>query len=59
MTEQQLESIKQRVRASVESVERGEYVDYVGLEGLRELAAGVKARGRMVLAQETKKSFRE
>ena len=59
LTEQQVESIRQRVRAGVESVERGEYVDYVGLEGLKELAAGVKARGRRVLAQETKKSSRE
>jgi len=59
MTEQHLESIRQRVRASVEAVERGEFVDYVGLEGLKELAAGVKARGRKVLALETKKFFRE
>ena len=59
LTEQQVESIRQRVRASVESVERGEYVDYVGREGLKELADGVKARGRAVLARESKKPFRE
>ena len=59
LTEQQAESIRHRVRASVEAVEHGEYVDYVGREGLKELAAGVKARGRRLLAQETKKSSRE
>jgi len=59
LTEQQVESIRHRVRTSVEAVEHGEYVDYVGREGLKELAAGVKARGRGVLARETKKSFRE
>ena len=59
LTEQQVESIRHRVRTSVEAVEHGEYVDYVGREGLKELAAGVKTRGRRLLAQETKKSSRE
>jgi len=50
LTEQQHDSIKQRVRAGIESVKSGEYVDYLGSDGLQELAAGVKKRGRARLA---------
>jgi antitoxin ParD1/3/4 len=52
LTEEQLEGIRQRVRAGLESIERGEYVEYEGRDGLRELAEGVKARGRKLLARE-------
>lgn len=52
LTEEQVEGIRQRVRASIESIERGEYVEYEGRGGLKKLADGVKARGRKVLAQE-------
>ena len=46
LTEQQIEGIRQRVRASIEAIDAGEYAEYDGREGLRKLADGVKARGR-------------
>jgi antitoxin ParD1/3/4 len=49
--EQQRDSIRQLVRARIESVERGEYTDYVGPDGLRKLVAGVKARGRRLVSR--------
>ena len=49
--EQQRELIRQLVRARVESVERGEYTDYVGADGLRKLMAGVKAQGRRLVSR--------
>lgn len=52
LTEQQIERIRQRVRASVEAIDAGEYTEYEGREGLKKLADGVKARGRKLLAQQ-------
>ena len=52
LTEEQVESIRQRVRASLESIERSEYMEYEGRDGLKKLAEGVKARGRKLLARE-------
>lgn len=52
LTDEQLAGIRQRVRASLESIERGEYVEYAGRDGLKKLAEGVKARGRKLLARE-------
>ena len=52
LTERQLEGIRQRVLAGIESIERGEYVEYEGREGLRKLADRVKAKGRRLLSQE-------
>jgi putative addiction module CopG family antidote len=52
LTEQQLEDIRRRVRAGIDSIEAGEYREYEGREGLKKLADGVKARGRQRLAQE-------
>jgi hypothetical protein len=52
LTEQQIEGIRQRVRTSIEAIDAGEYAEYNGREGLRNLADGVKARGRKLLAQE-------
>jgi len=52
LTEQQIERIRQRVRASIEAVDTGEYTEYEGREGLKKLADGVKARGRKLLAQQ-------
>ena len=49
--EQQRESIRQIVRARIESVERGEYTDYAGPGGLQKLTAGVKARGRRLISR--------
>jgi hypothetical protein len=51
LTSEQSDLIRQRVRASIEAVEQGEYTDYSGREGLHELAAGVKARGRALLGR--------
>ena len=52
LTEEQLEGIRQRVRASLESIKRGEYMEYEGRDGLKKLAEGVKAKGRKLLARE-------
>ena len=46
--------IRRNVRSGVRSMERGEYTDYVGREGLARLAAQVKARGRKLLASKTR-----
>lgn len=53
LTGQQLDSIRQRVLASIELMEAGEYVEYDGREGLAKLAESVKLRGRQLLARET------
>ena len=50
LTEEQLDSIRRRVRASIEGMEAGRFVEYEGREGLNRLADGVKARGRKLLA---------
>src|SRR5437667_10387792 len=52
LTEQQLDGIRQRVLAGIESIERYGYKEYDGREGLKKLADEVKARGRKRLAQE-------
>jgi antitoxin ParD1/3/4 len=52
LTEQQLDGIRRRVRASIEGIEAGKFVEYEGREGLKKLADGVKARGRRLLAQQ-------
>ena len=52
LTEQQLEGIRRRVHAGIASIDAGKYTEYEGREGLKELADGVKARGRKLLARE-------
>jgi len=52
LTTLQLDGIRQRVRASIDSIAAGEYREYEGREGLKRLADGVKARGRQRLARE-------
>jgi len=52
LTEEQLDGIRRRVRAGMEDVAAGNFVEYEGREGLRKLAEGVKARGRKLLARE-------
>jgi antitoxin ParD1/3/4 len=52
LTGQQIDGIRRRVMAGIESVEAGKYKDYEGREGLTKLADGVKARGRKLLARE-------
>jgi putative addiction module CopG family antidote len=44
-------SIRERAEAGFAAIERGEFTDYVGREGLRQLAGGVKSRGRKLLAE--------
>ncbi|MGB7583732.1 MAG: hypothetical protein WBM11_02720, partial [Terriglobales bacterium] len=56
LTGQQIEGIRQRVRAGIEGIDAGEYTDYEGREGLMKLADGVKGRGRKLLAQEVSKA---
>jgi antitoxin ParD1/3/4 len=46
LTEQQMDGIRQRVRAGIEAMDAGEYSEYEGREGLQKLADGVKRRGR-------------
>src|SRR5260370_1462185 len=52
LTEQQIDGIRRPVRAGIESIDAGKYTEYEGREGLKELADGVKARGRKLLASE-------
>jgi antitoxin ParD1/3/4 len=52
LTQDQLDGIRQRVRAGIESIEAGKFVEVHGREGLRNLAEGVKARGRKQLARQ-------
>src|SRR5580658_3523202 len=49
---QQLEDIRRRVRAGIDSIEAGEYREYERREGLKKLADEVKTRGREILARE-------
>jgi putative addiction module CopG family antidote len=49
-------SLRERARAGFVGIERGEYTDYVGREGLAALAAGVKSRGRSLLAGRARKA---
>jgi antitoxin ParD1/3/4 len=51
LTAEQLEGIRRRVRAGIESLERGDYRDYQGREGLKKLALAVKSRGRRRLGK--------
>jgi antitoxin ParD1/3/4 len=53
LTGEQIEGIRQRVRASIQSIEHGESVRCEGRDDLRKLAERVKARGRRLLARET------
>jgi antitoxin ParD1/3/4 len=52
LTEEQLDGIRRRVRAGIEGIGAGKFVEYEGREGLKKLADGVKARGRKRLAQQ-------
>lgn len=53
LTEEQLDGIRQHVRASIEDIEAGKLVEYEGREGLKKLADGVKARGRKLVGGES------
>jgi putative addiction module CopG family antidote len=51
-TAEQLDGIRRRVRSSIEGLAAGKFVEYDGREGLKKLAAGIKARGRRLLSDE-------
>jgi putative addiction module CopG family antidote len=53
LTQAQLDGIRDRVRASIKQIEAGEFQEYEGREGLKQLADGVKLRGRKLLDQES------
>src|SRR2546430_17711892 len=53
LTEEQLDGIRRHVRASIEDIEVGKFVEYEGREGLKKLADGVKARGRKLVGGES------
>lgn len=48
---EQHKSIRKRVLKSIQSIQRGQYRDYYGRTGLKELANAVKREGRKLLAQ--------
>lgn len=50
LTQQQVDGIRQRVRAGLEEIHAGKFSEYEGPEGLEELADGVKQRGRKLVA---------
>lgn len=49
LTAIQVEAIRRRVLQGIAEIEHGEYTEYEGGEGLRRLAAEIKAEGRRVL----------
>ena len=51
LDEEQLAGIRRRVLSGIESIERGEFTEYDGIRGLKELAESVKAKGRHALKQ--------
>ena len=50
-TANQTEAIRRHVLEGIAEIERGEYTVYEGRAGLQKLSAGVKARGRQLLAE--------
>jgi hypothetical protein len=45
LSEEQPDGILRRVRASIEGIKAGKFIEYEGPEGLKKLADGVKVRG--------------
>lgn len=54
LTQVQLDGIRDRVRASLKQIEAGQFKEYEGSEGLKQLADGVKQRGRKLLNRESR-----
>jgi hypothetical protein len=44
-----------RVRAGIESIVAGKYTEYDGREGLKELADGVKAGGKLLAREDSRR----
>ncbi|HEY6763564.1 MAG TPA: type II toxin-antitoxin system ParD family antitoxin [Candidatus Sulfotelmatobacter sp.] len=55
LTEWQLDSIRKRVRDGIEEIQAGKFTEYEGREGLARLADEVKAGGRRLLSQITRR----
>jgi hypothetical protein len=55
LTEEQLDGIRRRVRAGIESIVAGKYTEYDGREGLKELADGVKAGGKLLAREDSRR----
>lgn len=53
LTDQQIEAIRRRVRQGLAEIRSGQFREYEGRAGLRQLADRVKARGRAPLAAKT------
>src|SRR5947199_8159006 len=51
LTEEQLDGIRSRGRASIDGVEAGQVLEYEGREALQKLAEAVTARGRQLRAR--------
>jgi antitoxin ParD1/3/4 len=49
LDEDQLAGIRQSVRSGLDSIAKGDFIEYDGREGLEDLAASVKAKGRKAL----------
>jgi putative addiction module CopG family antidote len=56
LTDAEKTSIRERTQAGFAAIERGEYTEYAGRDGLAELAAGIKSRGRKLLAGKAPKA---
>jgi len=52
LTEEQLNDIRERVRAGIRSIEAGDFFEYETREELKEFMDGVKARGRKRLQKD-------
>jgi putative addiction module CopG family antidote len=52
LPEEQLDSTRRHVRASIEGIEAGKFVEYQERAGFKKLRDRVKARGRKLLARE-------
>jgi hypothetical protein len=53
ITEQELRTIRHRVREGLEDIKAGRFTEYEGCERLKKLADEVKARGRKLFAKQT------
>ena len=53
LTEEQLNGIRERVRAGIASIEAGDFFEYESREELREFVNAAKARGRKRLGQKS------
>jgi putative addiction module CopG family antidote len=53
LTQVQLDGIRERVRTSIRQIEAGDFKEYEGSEGLKQLGSAVKQRGRKLLDQES------